>query len=39
MCTWWVHTIKYLQFVKLFLTVKHLHIDVDGVTCGTRQNH
>lgn len=26
-------TIKDLQFIKLFLAVKHLHIDVDGVTC------
>lgn len=26
-------TIENLQFIKLFLTVKHLDIDVDGVTC------
>lgn len=32
-------TIKNLQFIELFLAVKHLHIDIDGVTWKTRQNH
>lgn len=34
-----MYTVKNLQFIKLFLAVEHLYIDIDGVTWETKQNY